>query len=295
MRSKFKTILSMSCKLLVLVPLFMASADAFAADSEQVEAVRKIGGQVRPAAGDDGAWKVEFQLTGRSLTDEGLARVAALKKIVRLNLRDTKVTSAGLGHIKGLISLNRLHLERTAVDDSGTAHLAGLVNLEYLNLYNTRITDKTLVHLVGLKKLKQLYLWQTGVTDEGVSRLEKALPGCRIVRGIDLDKIVAIPKPPPRPSEDLKWIALTDDVKPPRSVTGSGTEITFLNKTGIKVKIYWVEYGGGLKLYGELEPGGTRVQNTFSQASWLVTDEKEKPLGYFRTGLKLGKAVIPKI
>jgi hypothetical protein len=26
-----------------------------------------------------------------------------------------------------------------------------------------------------------------------------------------------------------------------------------------------------------------------------VTDEKEKPLGYFRTGLKLGKAVIPKI
>ena len=133
----------MSCKLLVLVPLFMASADAVAADSEQVEAVRKIGGQVRPAAGDDGAWKVEFQLTGRSLTDEGLAQVAALKKIVRLNLRDTKVTSAGLGHIKGLTSLNRLHLERTAVDDSGTAHLAGLVNLEYLNLYNTRITDKT--------------------------------------------------------------------------------------------------------------------------------------------------------
>ena len=285
----------MSCKLLVLVPLFMVSADVFAADSEQVEAVRKIGGQVRRAAGDDGAWKVEFQLTGRSLTDEGLARVAALKKIVRLNLRDTKVTSAGLGHIKGLTSLNRLHLERTAVDDSGTAHLAGLVNLEYLNLYNTRITDKTLVHLVGLKKLKQLYLWQTGVTDEGVSRLEKALPGCRIVRGIDLSKIVAIPKPPPRPSEDLKWIAITDDAKPPRSVTGSGTEITFLNKAGIKVKIYWVEYGGGLKLYGELEPGGTRVQNTFSQASWLVTDEKEKPLGYFRTGLKLGKAVIPKI
>ena len=285
----------MSCKLLVLVPLFMVSADVFAADSEQVEAVRKIGGQVRRAAGDDEAWKVEFQLTGRSLTDDGLARVAALKKIVRLNLRDTKVTSAGLGHIKGLTSLNRLHLERTAVDDSGTAHLAGLVNLEYLNLYNTRITDKTLVHLVGLKKLKQLYLWQTGVTDEGVSRLEKALPGCRIVRGIDLSKIVAIPKPPPRPSEDLKWIAITDDAKPPRSVTGSGTEITFLNKAGIKVKIYWVEYGGGLRLYGELEPGGTRVQNTFSQASWLVTDEKEKPLGYFRTGLKLGKAVIPKI
>ena len=79
----------MSCRWLVLAQLFIVSAEAFAADSEQVEAVRKIGGQVRPAAGDDGAWKVEFQLTGRSLTAEGLARVAALKKIVRLNLRDT--------------------------------------------------------------------------------------------------------------------------------------------------------------------------------------------------------------
>ena len=295
MRDNSKTVFAVSCRLLALVLLLSLSANILAADSEQVEAVRKIGGQVRPAAGSDGAWKVEFQLTGRDLTDAGLAQVAALKKIVRLNLRDTRVTSAGLVHIKGLTSLSRLHLERTSVDDSGTENLAGLINLEYLNLYNTKITDKTLVHLAGLKKLKQLYLWQTGVTDEGVSRLAKALPECRIVRGIDLSKIVAIPKPPPRPSEDLKWIAITDEVKPPRSVTGSGTEITFTNNSGIKVKIYWVEYGGGLRLYGELEPGGKRVQNTFSQASWLITDEKEKPLGYFRTGLKLGKAVIPKI
>jgi len=268
-------------------------ATAPAADSEVVARIKKIGGLVFPTAGEEGGWKVEFHLSGRTLSDEGLAQVAALKNIVRLNLRDTQVTSAGLVHLKGLTKLGRLHLERTRVDDEGFVHLAGLANLEYLNLYGTKITDKALAHLGGLKKLRQLYVWQTGVTDEGVARLAKALPELRIVRGVDLSKIVAVKPPPPRPSEPLKWMVFTEGV-PPRSVPGSGTEVHFLNNMPIKVKVYWVEYGGGLKLYGELEPGGKRIQNTFSQASWLITDGNEKPLGYFRTTQKVGKAVIPK-
>ena len=268
-------------------------ATAPAADSEAVARIKKIGGLVFPTVGEEGGWKVEFHLSGRALSDEGLVQVAALENIVRLNLRDTQVTSAGLLHLKGLTKLERLHLERTRVDDEGFVHLAGLANLEYLNLYGTKITDKALAHLGGLKKLRQLYVWQTGVTDEGVARLAKALPELRIVRGVDLSKIVAVKPPPPRPSEPLKWMVFTEGV-PPRSVPGSGTEIHFLNNMPIKVKVYWVEYGGGLKLYGELEPGGKRIQNTFSQASWLITDGNEKPLGYFRTTQKVGKAVIPK-
>ena len=280
----------------LLGPVVVSSALAAAtpaADAKLVEAIKKVGGLVFPAAGEEGSWKVEFHLSGRKLTDEGLAHVGALKNIIRLNLRDTQVTSSGLAHLKGLTKLGRLHLERTGVDDTGIAHLAGLVSLEYLNLYGTKITDKALVHLEGLKKLRQLYVWQTGVTDEGVARLAKALPELRIVRGVDLSKIVAVKPPPPRPSEPLKWMVFTEGI-PPRSVPGSGTEIHFLNNMPIKVKLYWVEYGGGLRLYGELDPGGKRIQNTFSQASWLVTDEKEKPLGYFRTTQKVGKAVIPK-
>ena len=62
-----------------------------------------------------------------------------------------------------------------------------------------------------------------------------------------------------------------------------------------KVKIYWVEYNGKLRLYGEIAPGGTREQNTYSTASWLVTDLEDNYLGYFRTSTKVGKALIPKI
>ena len=148
--------------------------------------------------------------------------------------------------------------------------------------------------LKDLKNLKKLYLWQTKVTNEGVKQLEEALPDLKIVRGIDLDKIVPIKKPPPRPTEDLKWIPSNGEI-PPRSISGDNTTIIFHNQMKQKVKIYWVEYNGKLKIYGEIAPGGTREQNTFSTASWLVTDMGGTYLGYFRTSTKVGKALIPKI
>ena len=96
------------------------------------------------------------------------------------------------------------------------------------------------------------------------------------------------------PSEDLEWNAVGDGERLPNSSSGSSTEIIFLNKRGHKVKVYWVEFGGGLRLYGEIDPGGTRKQSTYSNASWLITDQDEKPLGYFRTSQKVGNASIPK-
>jgi sialate O-acetylesterase len=94
------------------------------------------------------------------------------------------------------------------------------------------------------------------------------------------------------PTEKLNW-NVAGDQSPPNSVPGSTTTIIFENKSGKKLKVFWVPYGGGKKFYGELKPGETRQQNTYSKSSWLVTDEKDKPLGYFRTTQKVGIAVIP--
>ncbi|MBT7910319.1 MAG: prolyl oligopeptidase family serine peptidase [Verrucomicrobia bacterium] len=93
-------------------------------------------------------------------------------------------------------------------------------------------------------------------------------------------------------TETLKWTEIAEGA-PPRSLDGSATEIHFLNSMKKGVKIYWVNFGGGLKLYGKLAPGETRNQNTYSDAVWLVTDEEEKSLGYFRATRTVGKAVIP--
>ena len=233
-------------------------------------------------------------MRGRDLTDDGLANVADLKSVVALNLRDTQITSAGLVHLKGLTQLRRLHLERTKVDDNGIKNLIGLSNLEYLNLYATKITDKSLDSLAGLKNLRQLYLWQTDVTDDGVAKLKKALPKLKIVRGIDLSKVVPVKKPESKPMEELKWIVASGDVKPPKSKPGSFTVLTFENKRSHRIKLYWIDYGGSLKLYGEIDSGGNRQQTTYSDAVWLVTDEKDKPLGYFVSGQKMALATIPK-
>ena len=279
---------------LALLFISTVSFELRAADATVLDAIRRSGGLVLSAPGKSGNWEVEFHLRGRDLTDKGLANVAALKSVVVLNLRDTQITSSGLVHLKRLTQLRRLHLERTKVDDKGIENLIGLSKLEYLNLYATQITDESLDRLANLKNLRQLYLWQTDVTDDGVAKLKKALPELKIVRGIDLSKVVPVKKPEPKPMEELKWVAISGDVKPPKSKPGSFTVLTFENKRSHRIKLYWVDYGGNLKLYGEIDSGGNRQQTTYSDAVWLVTDEKDKTLGYFISGQKVALAVIPK-
>lgn len=278
------------CSLLIFA---MLSSSVLAEDSAALKSIKEIGGLALPLA--NGEWEVEFHLRGRDLmTDEGLELLPALGEVVSLNLRDTRITGAGLVNLKKLKGLRRLHLERTRVDDAGIAHLAGLTRLEYLNLYGTGIGDEGLIHLEALKNLKQIYLWQTKVTDAGAKRLLKALPDLRLSRGVVLAELMATykAKPKPEPEEVLKWIP-AGEAKPPKSRPGSFIYVNFENKRDQAVKLYWVEYGGGLKLYGEIEAGATRRQTTYSDASWLVTDLSDKHLGHFRTGLKEAIAVIP--
>ena len=266
------------------------------AEKDVLAAIKKLGGTARHVSGESKDWQVEFHLRGQSLTDDGLRHVAALRNVVRLNLRDTQITGAGLAYIKSLTSLRRLHLERTGIGDDGTEHLATLVNLEYLNLYGTKITDKTLEHLASLKKLKSLYVWETGVTDEGVARLQAALPDLKIVRGVDLSKL---PKYVPHKEEpldikaDLKWIATNNREDAPKSLNGINTTVLFDNQSKQRIKVYWVSYGNDLMLYGELEPGKTRRQNTYANNSWLITDASDNPLGYFIAVPEVARAVIP--
>jgi hypothetical protein len=287
------SIINLNLSLFGSILMAIMSSSVLAEDSAALKSIKEIGGLALPLA--NGEWEVEFHLRGRDLmTDEGLELLPALGKVVSLNLRDTRITGAGLVHLKKLKGLRRLHLERTRVNDAGTVHLAGLTQLEYLNLYGTAVGDESLEHLVGLKKLKNLYLWQTKVTAAGAEKLGKSLPDLRLSRGVVLADLMATAKAKPKaePEEVLKWIP-AGEVKPPKSRPGSFIYVNFENKRSQAVKLYWVEYGGGLKLYGEIVAGATRRQTTYSDASWLVTDLSDKHLGHFRTGLKEAIAVIP--
>jgi hypothetical protein len=163
-------------------PAAAPSAPPSPAVVEAIAKIQKIGGTVQALAMNDDSLVVDFHLGGTALTDEGLASVKLLPKLVQLDLKDTQITDAGLAQLAGIATLNRLHLEKTKITDAGLVHLKDLANLEYLNLYGTAVTDAGLENLKGLKNLKKLYLWQSQATDAGVAKLKEALPTVSVVK-----------------------------------------------------------------------------------------------------------------
>ena len=107
----------------------------------------------------------------RSLTANGMAHLAGLKKLKHLDLWHTKIGNDGLKHLEGLENLETLDLTAAAVDDAGLAHLAGLKKLRELNLTENRISDAGLQHLRGLESLRVLYLHDGKVIDFRTDRL----------------------------------------------------------------------------------------------------------------------------
>ncbi len=51
---------------------------------------------------------------------------------------------------------------------------------------------------------------------------------------------------------------------------------------------------GQPRLYGGIAPGDRKRQQTRPGAVWLITDEDDKPLGYFEIGDRAAQAVIPR-
>lgn len=281
--------------LLWSVGLF-AGALAFG-DDHAVQAVRDAGATVSPLGE---GWVVEFQRMGKKAGDKEVATVAALgETVLSLNLRETQTTDEGLRYLAALTNLERLHLERTGVGDGGMAHLKGLHRLEYLNLYGTRISDTGLLQLAPLKSLSQLFVWETGVTDRGCEEFARTMPRVKIVRGVDLDLVAAKAEAMKKEKEEvvrktLEWI--TEGVeKAPKSNTGDFTTVLITNHRSHPVKLYWVEYGGPLRYYAEIAAGASLLRNTFSNATWVITDEKDIRLGYFISTLEPSQVEIPKL
>ena len=272
--------------------LILLLATHLSADEKAIAAIEKAGAKVFRVIN---GLEIEFHLSGRNLRDGQLAPLTQLAGVTALNLKRTKVTDAGLEHLKGLKSLEILHLEQTAVSDKGIAHLTKLENLRYLNLYGTNVTDDSLQYLQHLKRLRRLYVWQTKISAKGAAELEKAIPGLQVVRGLNLDTVV-IPDPnmpTERPTATLKYIPTTNAADAPRSGNGENIQVLFENKSKSKIKLYWIGYNGEHKLYGELDPDGTRRQNSYENNTWLITDKEDNPLGYFICGATAAVAVIP--
>ena len=116
------------------------------------------------------------------VSDAGLQHLIGLPKLEMLRVSNTYVTGAGLAQLKKIKTLIALDISRCkGLTDANIVHLKSMTNLRALDLTNAKITDAGLEHLKGLKKLERLDLSLIStITPAGVSKLQRALPGCEI-------------------------------------------------------------------------------------------------------------------
>jgi len=107
------------------------------------------------------------------------------EEIVKLAIRDAiykssgELTKADYNTVITLVFENYL-VGGALLKDEGLKEVAKLRNLEKLNLERHNITDTGLKELTELKQLKELNLRRTKVTYSGVTKLQNALPKCKI-------------------------------------------------------------------------------------------------------------------
>ena len=114
------------------------------------------------------------------LTDRGLAALAELKNLKRLDLAGTGVTDALAEQIGKYEQLTRLDLSGTKVSDQLLSQLANQKHLEKLFLHGTRVTDGGVSSLSQVRTLKQLDVGQTQVTQSAADQLKQSIPGLEV-------------------------------------------------------------------------------------------------------------------
>jgi hypothetical protein len=72
---------------------------------------------------------------------------------------------------------------------------------------------------------------------------------------------------------EKKHLAEESDIKSVSSAVE--TTISFTNKSGKTVKVYWLDYNGHRKLYRTLKDGQSQDQVTYLTHPWLITDEND--------------------
>ncbi|MFN9373340.1 MAG: leucine-rich repeat domain-containing protein [Planctomycetaceae bacterium] len=133
--------------------------------------------------------KVVFDRRG-SITDDGLAQLAQLTRLRRLDLGATRdgsplITDASARSLRQLTALRELILPQTALTPEGIQLLGGIARLEQLDLTLNEVTDASLSALGDLKNLRSLKLRGTQVQGSGLQYLAR----CQSLESLQLSEL----------------------------------------------------------------------------------------------------------
>jgi len=138
---------------------------------------------------------------GIKITDLGLAKLARLKHLRRLDVSGAKITPAGLKVLQGL-PLDRLSLWNcAALDDAVAPTLGAIRTLANLDLSYTPAGDATLQTLASLPGLKYLYLTDTKVSPGAVEAFRKQKPATFVSWARRPEPIPGAAKPAAKPGK----------------------------------------------------------------------------------------------
>lgn len=133
-----------------------------------------LGKNKRATLREDDFAKVEgLDLSGKSITDVGLAHLAKVPNLCALSLDGTQVTDTGLAQLAKLVNLQSLSIDGLQISDAGLAQLVSLTNLQSLWVTGSVLTDAGLAILVALKNLRSLSLDRGQITDAGLTHITK--------------------------------------------------------------------------------------------------------------------------
>ena len=177
-----------SGKLPRIVQLYMELGEGLSPHSaEQLKLAAGERGKLQPVFPGSPLLSVSFPSNqGRTGTADVQKLLGCAENVASLNLGRTRITDEALAVITNMPRLVKLDLRQTNITDAGLAHLASLEHLRSLNLFSTKITDASALKIAGLKKLETVYLWQTQLTTAGVERLRGLRPDLRVVHQPDL-------------------------------------------------------------------------------------------------------------
>ena len=127
----------------------------------------------------------KLRLARNQVSDAALEILSTCSALEELDLsEDSLITDAGMAHVAKLRELKKLNLWRVQISDDGALMLAPLTKLEWLNLDNTKLSDAGLPVLKNMTALTFLHLGSTQVTAAGAPALFhlKSLKDLKITR-----------------------------------------------------------------------------------------------------------------
>ncbi len=126
--------------------------------------------------------RLNFAAAARSITE---AQVIALIEPVLPQVEWISLARCPVGDATATVlgrapRLMRLDLRGSRITDAGVAALARIASLRELVLAQTKLTDAAATHLAAFPSLQQVYLWKSGVSGQALTSLRRQRPELQI-------------------------------------------------------------------------------------------------------------------